>query len=143
AFDALRNKETVLERWLARLSSITLPLARIGAAALFFQYGARKIFGWFGGRVAEFGSQLWVAGMMEVLGAPLLALGLLTRPVAFLLSGEMAVAFWGSHVPRGPTVWPIQNGGEPAVLFCFLYLYLTAAGPGWFSLDRLCLKKLS
>ena len=141
SLDSLRGRSTFLENWLRSLSPATLATLRIGAAFLFFQYGARKIFGWFGGRVVGFGSQTWIAGMMESLGAPLLALGLFTRPLAFLLSGEMATAFWTSHVPRGPGFLPIQNGGEPAVLFCFIYLYLVTTGPGRLSLDRILFKK--
>ncbi|MBI3933070.1 MAG: DoxX family protein [Acidobacteria bacterium] len=106
-------------------------------AFLFWQYGVRKFFGWFGGRRVEVFALRWFAGIMESFGAPLIALGLFTRPLAFLLAGEMATAYWTSHFPRGPGFWPIQNGGEPAVLFCFIYLFLFAAGPGRFSLDGL------
>jgi putative oxidoreductase len=76
----------------------------------------------------------WVAGMLELVGGLLIILGLFTRPVAFLLSGEMAVAYFMSHAPRG--LWPIANGGELAVLYCFIFLYLFTAGPGPWSVDR-------
>jgi putative oxidoreductase len=141
SLDALSRKRPFFDHWLEKFQPVTLPVVRIGAAFLFFQYGAGKVFGWFGGRQVGFGGQLWIAGMMEVVGAPLVALGLITRLLAFLFCGEMATAFWTSHVPRGQGFWPIQNGGEPAVLFCFLYLYLLTEGPGWFSLDRLRIRK--
>jgi putative oxidoreductase len=140
ALDSLRSKSSV-EDWINKLAPLTLGVARIGAAFLFWQFGTGKILGWFGVRRVSLGSRLWIAGIMETIGGPFLALGLFTRPLAFLFSGEMAVAFWTSHVPRGPTFWPIQNGGEPAVLFCFFYLYLVTAGPGWLSLDGILFKK--
>jgi DoxX len=80
-------------------------------------------------------SLLGVAGVLELVGGSLLFLGLFTRPIAFLLSGEMAVAYFMAHAPR--SFWPILNGGEVVVLFCFVWLYLAAAGPGTWSLDAL------
>lgn len=80
-------------------------------------------------------SLLGVAGVLELVGGSLLFLGLFTRPIAFLLSGEMAVAYFMAHAPR--SFWPILNGGEVVVLFCFVWLYLAAAGPGPWSLDAL------
>lgn len=76
-----------------------------------------------------------LAGILEVFGGGLMLLGLFTRPVAFLLSGEMAAAYFMAHAPR--SFWPVLNGGEPAVLYCFLFLYLAAAGPGPLSLDAI------
>jgi putative oxidoreductase len=84
-------------------------------------------------------SLLGVAGVLEAVGGALMAVGLFTRPVAFVLAGEMAVAYFRSHFPRG--TWPIVNGGELAVLFCFIWLYFFAAGPGPFSLDALIRNK--
>jgi putative oxidoreductase len=78
-------------------------------------------------------SQAGLGGVLETFGGGLLLLGLFTRPVAFLLSGEMAVAYFQFHAPRG--FWPVLNGGEPAALFCFLWLYFSAAGAGPWSLD--------
>jgi len=75
----------------------------------------------------------WFAGAIELCGGILLGLGLFTRPVAFLMSGEMACAYFMQHAPHG--FWPIQNHGEPAVLFCFIFLYFAAAGAGAFSVD--------
>jgi putative oxidoreductase len=84
-------------------------------------------------------SLLGAAGILEVFGGALMALGLFTRPVAFILSGEMAVAYFRQHAPRG--LWPILNGGELAVLFCFLWLFFSVAGPGRISVDTLIRKK--
>ncbi|MBI2819661.1 MAG: DoxX family protein [Acidobacteria bacterium] len=123
-------------------ASPALILCRILTGFLFWQHGASK-FGLLGGRMVEFPNLVWFAGVLEFFGGPLIVLGIFTRPVAFLLSGEMAYAFWGSHVPRGPSILPIENGGEFAALFCFLYLYLVTAGPGWLSLDRVLFRKSS
>jgi putative oxidoreductase len=117
---------------------------RIVAGVLFMAHGWQKLFGIFGGMgghgaAAHMWSELWVAGVLETFGGALITLGLFTRPVAFLLCGEMAVAYFRQHFPRD--FWPIRNGGELAVLFCFLFLYLVAAGPGPLSLDRVVRRK--
>jgi len=78
-------------------------------------------------------SQTWIGGVLEFYGGSAILLGLLTQPVAFILSGEMAVAYFQFHQPNG--FWPIQNHGGPAVLFCFIFLYMAAAGSGAWSLD--------
>ena len=124
-----------LSQRLGQFYPTALTILRITAAFLFWQFGVRKMFGSLGGRVVQFPARLWFAGVMEAFGAPLLAFGVMTRLLAFLFSGEMAVAFWISHVPRGH-FWPIQNGGEPAVLFCFIYLFLATAGPGKLSVQQ-------
>ena len=117
----------------------TLALLRIMSGLLFMQHGFQHVFGMLGGymntpgRAAETFSRSWVAGVFELVGGPLLALGLFTRPVAFLLSGTMAFAYFLVHAPRG--FWPILNRGEVPVLFCFIFLHLAAAGPGAWSLD--------
>lgn len=77
----------------------------------------------------------WYAGILELVGGCLVLLGLFTRPVAFLLSGEMAVATWMAHAPKSP--FPVLNGGDAAILFCFIFLYLAVAGGGSLSLDRI------
>ncbi len=119
--------------WAPQLKSVL----RIVAASVFMQYGTMKLFGWPtpmpGGKTAALLSQVGVAGGLEVFGGGLLLLGLFTRPVAFLLSGEMAVAYFQFHAPK--SVWPIINQGPPAILFCFLWLYLSAAGGGPWSVD--------
>jgi len=112
---------------------------RIVSGLLFLQAGGMKIFDWFGGIPAEYGghpallSQTWIGGVLEFYGGLAILLGLFTRPVAFLLSGEMAVAYFQFHQPNG--LWPIQNHGEPAVLFCFIFLFFAARGGGEWSLD--------
>jgi len=114
-------------------------LLRIVTGFLFAQHGAQKLLGWFGGS-GEAGtvalmSQMGLAGVLELYGGIAIVLGLFTRPVAFLLSGEMAVAYLMAHQPRG--AWPIQNHGESAVLFSFIFLFLAAHGAGGLSLDAL------
>ena len=85
------------------------------------------------GGTASFPSQVWIGGPLEVVGGALLAVGLFTRPVAFVLSGMMAVAYFQFHFPGG--FWPVVNGGTAAVLYCFVWLYFSAAGPGPWSID--------
>ena len=110
--------------------------ARIVTGLLFFQHGAEKLWGFAGGRTDHnFGTLRGVAGPLEVVGGTLIALGLFTRFWAFILCGEMAVAYFRSWAPRG--FFPIQNGGEEAVLFSYIYLWLVTAGAGAWSLDRL------
>jgi putative oxidoreductase len=88
-----------------------------------------------GGGTASLASQAGIAGFLEVFGGLLLLLGLFTRPVAFVLSGEMAVAYFIAHAPRG--FWPVLNQGAPAALYSFLFLYFSAAGAGPWSIDAL------
>src|SRR5215218_9876835 len=115
-----------------------LSVLRIVAAFLFMSHGTQKLFGFPASEPrdpAALLSLMGVAGFLEVFGGLLLLLGLLTRPVAFLLAGEMAVAYFRSHAPQG--FWPLLNRGELAALYCFLFLYLAAAGGGLWSLDAL------
>jgi putative oxidoreductase len=115
-------------------------LLRIVVGFTFSLHGFQKLFGLFGGHgQVQLLSLRGVAGVLECFGGVLLILGLFTVPVAFLLSGEMAVAYFKAHFPRG--LLPIQNGGELAMVYCFVFLYLFAAGAGPFSLDRLVRKK--
>src|SRR5690349_2353640 len=117
-----------------RIRDVTITLLRIVTGLLFWQHGAQKLFGWLGGQqVEQLASQFGLAGVLEVFGGILIVLGLFTRPVAFLLSGEMAVAYFQAHFPRN--FWPVLNGGENVVLFCFVFLYLFATGAGPYSLD--------
>lgn len=117
---------------------------RIVVGFTFSLHGMQKLFGMFGGlgghgmHIPLF-SLLGLAGVLESFGGLLLILGLFTAPVAFILSGEMAVAYFRVHFPRG--FFPIQNGGELAVLYCFIFLYLFTAGPGPLSVDRWFRKK--
>ena len=130
-----------------RAAQVTYALLRVVAGWLFFQAGAVKLFAWFGGMPGQPGatapllSQVGIGGVLEVLGGIAIMLGLLTRPVAFILSGEMAVAYWQFHAPNG--TWPTQNQGVPAVLFCFLFLYMAARGGGDWSLDELIRRRRS
>ena len=140
AMDAVLSMRFPGEELLDRLRPVALNLLRIFTGILFWQHGASK-FGFLGGRMREFPDLTFFAGVLEFFGGPLIAVGAFTRQVAFILCGEMATAFWTSHVPRGPTFWPVQNGGENAVLFCFIYLFLVTVGPGKFSIDGLLQKK--
>jgi putative oxidoreductase len=128
-------------RWAPRLLSVL----RIVAALTFITHGTQKLFGVPAGPEprppVELLSQMGLAGVLETFGGTLLLLGLFTRPVAFVLAGEMAVAYFMAHLPR--SVWPLLNGGEPAVLFCFIYLYLAAAGGGEWALDRVLARRRS
>ncbi|MFN2433400.1 MAG: DoxX family protein [Gemmatimonadota bacterium] len=125
---------------MAQLREIAWNLLRIVAGLLFMQHGVQKLFGLLGGvdgegATVETLSQFWFAGVLEFVGGLLMVLGLFTQPVAFLLSGEMAVAYFTAHLPRG--FWPIQNGGELAALYAFIWLFFAAHGAGAWSLDRL------
>jgi putative oxidoreductase len=113
-----------------------LSVLRIVAAFLFMAHGTQKLFGWPADepkQAAELMSLMGLAGVLEIFGGLLLLLGLFTRPVAFILAGEMAVAYFMAHAPQG--FWPLLNRGEAAVLYCFLFLYLAAVGGGPWSLD--------
>ncbi len=117
---------------------------RVVAGFTFSLHGFQKLFGLFGGMGAmgpraHFPTLPWLAGVLECFGGVLILVGLFTSPVAFILSGEMAVGYFMFHFPRG--FWPIKNGGELAVLYCFLYLYLFVAGGGPLSADALIRKK--
>jgi putative oxidoreductase len=114
-----------------------LSVLRIITALLFLQHGLAKYFGF--PHVAAFDnlktfSLLGLAGAIEIIGSLLLLVGLFTRPAAFIMSGEMAVGYFMSHAPRG--FFPILNGGELAVLYCFIFLFFAVAGAGAWSLDR-------
>ena len=124
-----------MQKMLGRVSPYLYALLRIAAGLAFAQHGAQKLFGVIGGQAAALTSQLGLAGIIEFVGGLLIALGLFTSPVAFVASGEMAWAYFQRHAPRGP--WPIQNGGELAVLYCFIFLYLAAAGSGKLSIDSI------
>jgi putative oxidoreductase len=118
---------------LARLSEPIYAVFRIVVGALFAFHGAQKLLGMFGGRVAEMGTQLWFAGVIELVGGIMIAIGLLAGLAAIIASGEMAAAYFIAHAPRG--TWPIQNQGELAVVYCFAFLYIAARGAGMLSID--------
>jgi putative oxidoreductase len=126
----LRTNDTLIERALAVL--------RIVTAYLLIQHGSAKLFGF--PHVAAFDNLVLlslpgIAGILEIVGGVLLLLGLFTRPVAFILSGELAFAYFIGHAPRGNVLSPMLNGGEAAVLYCFVFLFIAAAGGGSWSLD--------
>lgn len=129
---------------MSRAVQVTYFLLRVVAGFLFLQTGGLILFGWFGGMPGQPStppllSQTGIGGVLEFFGGILIVLGLLTRPVAFVLSGMMAVAYWQFHAPQGG--WPVQNQGMPAVLFCFIFLYMAAQGAGDWSLDALVRRK--
>jgi putative oxidoreductase len=130
----------VKKKWAPQLLSVL----RIVVAFLFIQVGSAKLFAFPaavmpGGGTVAVGSQLWFAGVIEVVGGTLFMLGLFTRPVAFILSGEMAFAYFIGHFPHG--FWPVLNQGAPAVFLCFAFLYYSAAGAGPWSLDALLARR--
>lgn len=137
------SNTSLTSRWTSSAPSL-LSIIRITAAFLFVQYGTTKLFAYPaavmpGGGTASLTSLAGVAGALELVGGALLLVGLFTRPVAFLLSGEMAVAYFIGHAAQG--FWPVLNGGAPAVFFAFLWLYVSAAGPGPWSIDALRRRK--
>ncbi len=131
------SQSKVSERWADRSPELRSVL-RIVAAFIFMQFGAAKLFAFPvallpGGGTARVASQIGVAGILELFGGGLLLIGLFTRPIAFLLAGEMAVAYFQAHFPKG--LWPVANGGATAALYCFIWLYISAAGAGPWSID--------
>lgn len=119
-------------KWTSYMLSVT----RIVLGLLFIQHGLEKLWGFAGGRIDHnFASMHGFAGLLEFPGGLLLILGLFTRPTAFVLSGEMAVAYFNSWAPRG--FWPITNGGEFSTILAFAFLWLVSAGAGPLSLDYL------
>lgn len=124
-----------MQKVLGRFSPYLYGLLRIAAGLAFAQHGAQKLFGVLGGQAVELASQRGLAGIIEFVGGIMIALGLFASPVAFIASGEMAWAYFQAHAPRG--FWPVQNGGEPAVLYCFIFLYVAAVGSGKLSIDAI------
>jgi len=127
-----------------RFQPYVLSLLRIVSGCTFLLHGLQKLFGAFGGigghgTPARLDSLLGIAGILETIGGLLIVAGFFTRPVAFILCGEMAFAYVTRHAPRA--AWPIVNGGELAVLYCFIFLLLCVAGAGPLSLDWLIRKR--
>ena len=118
---------------LARFANYTYPLFRIVFGGLFAFHGAQKLFGAFGGNAVPVASMFGVAGIIELVGGLLVMIGLLTGLAAFIASGEMAAAYFMAHAPKG--LWPIQNQGELAVLYCFAFLYIASRGAGRWGVD--------
>jgi len=131
------NASNLVSKW-ATWGPQLQSVLRIVAAVMFMPAGTMKLFAFPAGMppsgaTAAFMSQVWIGGVLEVVGGALLLVGLFTRPVAFLLAGEMAVAYFQFHFPQG--FWPVMNGGVSAALYCFVWLYFSAAGAGPWSLD--------
>ena len=116
-----------------RYTEISYALMRVMSGLLFACHGAQKLLGSFGGKADTSNTLMMVAGVIELGGGLLMAVGLFTRVAAFIASGEMAVAYFMAHAPGG--FWPIVNKGEPAVVYCFVFLFIAAAGGGRYSLD--------
>ncbi len=112
-----------------------LSIVRIMVGLLFLEHGTYKLLGFPHGPspMPVFGTLIWVQGVIELVGGALLTLGLFTRPIAFVLAGDMAVAYFMSHAPK--SFFPVLNGGDAAILYCFIFLALFVAGPGIWSVD--------
>ncbi len=133
------SQPSIVDRWIGWAPQLKAVL-RIVTGFLFIWPGTMKLFAFPVGMppnnsTAVMGTQIWVGGLLEFVGGTLVLLGLFTRPVAFILSGEMAVAYWQFHAPNG--FWPVVNNGANAALFCFVFLYFSAAGAGAWSLDAM------
>jgi putative oxidoreductase len=127
---------STMATWSASWAPYLLSVLRIVTAFCFMQHGSMKLLG-FPAPMGDISllSLMGLAGTLELVGGFLILIGLFTRPVAFILSGEMAFAYFMAHAPNG--FWPVLNHGEPAVLYCFIFLYLAAAGGGIWAVDRL------
>ena len=128
-----------MERFLGGFTTPAYALMRVIVGLLFACHGAQKVFGWFGGldgkgTAAPLSSLFGVAGTIEMFTGFLITIGLLAGYAAFIASGQMAAAYFMGHYPNG--FWPILNNGEPAVLFCFIFLYMASKGAGVWSIDR-------
>jgi putative oxidoreductase len=129
-----------MEEFCAKWQPQFLSVLRIMAGLLFLEHGTSKYLGFpHVDKVPEALSMSGVGGMLELVGGALIALGLFTRPVAFLLAGEMAIAYFYAHAPRA--FFPVLNAGDAAILFCFVFLYLFFAGPGPWSIDAMMKRK--
>lgn len=128
-----------MERWLGKYSDSLYAVMRVVVGLLFACHGAQKLFGVLGGHSQLANPTLLAAGVVEFVGGGLVALGLRAGYAAFVASGQMAVAYFTAHAPSG--FWPIVNRGEPAVLYCFVFLYVASRGSGPLSVDALTRKK--
>ena len=145
---------------LSRYAPYFLGLLRIATALTFMQHGTQKLFGFpamggmgggggggpgggGGGMPGFMGTLMMVAAILETFGGLAILLGLFTRPIAFILAGACAAILWWMHVAMmgGGNIFPIANGGEAAVLYCFTFLYLVFAGPGAFAVDNMLFKR--
>jgi putative oxidoreductase len=122
-----------MEKTLAPFAPYAFAILRIIAGLLFVAHGGQKVFGWFGGQPFPLGSLFGLAGIIEMVFGILITIGLLTSFAAFIASGQMAVAYFIGHLPK--SFWPLENEGEPAVLFCFIFLFIATHGAGIWSVD--------
>ncbi len=122
-----------MEKTLAPFAPYAFAILRIIAGLLFVAHGGQKVFGWFGGQPFPLGSLFGLAGIIEIVFGILITIGLLTSFAAFIASGQMAVAYFIGHLPK--SFWPLENEGEPAVLFCFIFLFIATHGAGIWSVD--------
>ena len=122
-----------MERFLGRYCEVIFTALRLVAGLMFAVHGAQKLFGAFGSEQVPLASLMGLAGVIEFVGGLLIAIGLFASWAAFIASGQMAVAYFMAHAPRGPL--PPLKQGETAVLYCFLFLYIAARGPGRYSID--------
>src|SRR5262249_14262325 len=121
---------------LDKLTPVVLSIVRIVVGLIFLEHATQKLFGFPAPPQRGLPAMMtltWFAAIIEIVCTPFLIAGLFTRLAAFILSGEMAVAYWYAHHPRN--LYPLLNGGDPAILYCFIFLYLAAAGGGSISLD--------
>jgi putative oxidoreductase len=121
--------------WLGRFEPYAYALLRIVAGLLFTFHGLQKLFGMYGGNAVELMTIPGLAGLIETVGGALIMIGIFASPAAFIASGEMAYAYFVMHQPKG--TWPIQNGGELAALYAFIFLYISTRGSGIWSVDWL------
>jgi putative oxidoreductase len=128
-----------MERWLGKYSEVFYALMRMVVGLLFACHGAQKLFGVFGGLNLPSNPLIVTAGVIEFIGGGLVALGLWAGYAAFVASGQMAVAYFMGHASGG--FWPIVNKGEPAVLYCFVFLYIASRGSGRLSVDALAKRR--
>jgi putative oxidoreductase len=122
-----------MERALASFAPYAYAILRIIVGLLFVCHAGQKLFGWFGGQPVPLASLFGVAGVIEIVLGSLITIGLFTSYAAFIASGEMAAAYFIGHFPK--SFWPLENAGEPAVLFCFIFLYMATQGSGIWSVD--------
>ena len=122
-----------MDGFLGRFAPQIYALLRMVTGVLFAAHGAQKLLGMFGGQPVPLTSQFGLAGVIELVGGLMIAAGVFSSLVAFVASGEMAFAYFQAHAPRG--LFPVQNGGELSVLYCFLFLYIAARGNGIWSVQ--------
>ena len=135
--------DSALDGLVGKWKGELLSILRIVSAYMFMLHGTQKMFSFPVEANREFvlaSLNPGLIGVLEVFGGALLLIGLFTRPIAFLLSGSMAFAYWMAHAPRGSAIFPVTNGGDAAILYCFLFLFISAAGAGAWAVDNMMKK---